>query len=741
LNSQEFNITSKSAGSKGIFLLGLVFLFCIKLKAQNLDLRYSSNVFLSSIEDANALRLRIFTLEENCIRITSPIGKLDTVLALQANSLSMIDLGEDFDPYLANFELVDSSHFFSYTIYSKRPIAVQQYNSNSTSSSQDPLSGKYFTKTLIPDIEASKSYYTINQKYQRSGQNNSIVYILGLHDSTVIQTRSPFNYANSKIVNSPVLIPAGSGSITLSAGESTRAINGDLDGFNEINMNDIHLEANKPFKLMVHDWGGTAGYSNEAQPCLPLLSNNIKLNVLYNIEKSRSRFYLVPVNEQGADYVHLVAEEANTQIYWDGSLVKTLNQGDYWDSCFFNSGMIESNKPIFLGQFVQADHPFPCPYEVYGTMSYGINDADFFENFHFKVDTNELPEHYPYLVLLSPIDDTASVVINGPSNVLNNWQQIANSQMAWSRYLLDTQEYQINAPLKAAAYLYSCSYTNTSQSNIQIVSSTKLRGLNSQSDSIENLEFRFLNDGQYQLLTSDTVSLCLGEGLKLLSPNQAVSSWNMLIDEDSVIFGNNDFGQDTFSFSFSSSGYHSIRLEDERGCEQSKEFWVKVEESPNLEWDYEWVENCEGELLKLMAQGNSVQIEWKVNGSSYFGDTVFVPISSESSKNEVEFIYSLGSCIDSMTLALSRGNQLNNTIFPNILTPNGDGINDIWCFHDLKADYESCFQITIMNRWGQAVYSSQNPNDCWSPKNLKSGVYYYAIQLGSKTVKGFIHLL
>ena len=45
-------------------------------------------------------------------------------------------------------------------------------------------------------------------------------------------------------------------------------------------------------------------------------------------------------------------------------------------------------------------------------------------------------------------------------------------------------------------------------------------------------------------------------------------------------------------------------------------------------------------------------------------------------------------------------------MIPNVITPNGDGINDY--FQITNIDYYPNSEIKIYNRWGKRVYESQN---------------------------------
>lgn len=69
--------------------------------------------------------------------------------------------------------------------------------------------------------------------------------------------------------------------------------------------------------------------------------------------------------------------------------------------------------------------------------------------------------------------------------------------------------------------------------------------------------------------------------------------------------------------------------------------------------------------------------------------------------------------------------------FPNAFSPNGDGINDIY---KAKEGYRSIveFQATIFNRWGQKIYSWNDPAGGWdgkhNGKDVKQGVYYVLVK-------------
>jgi gliding motility-associated-like protein len=87
------------------------------------------------------------------------------------------------------------------------------------------------------------------------------------------------------------------------------------------------------------------------------------------------------------------------------------------------------------------------------------------------------------------------------------------------------------------------------------------------------------------------------------------------------------------------------------------------------------------------------------------------------------------------------------TIYSGV-TPNGDGINDVWRVDNLELYTKN--KVTIYNRWGMKVYEAEgynNTNKSWPNRNeldfLSSTTYFYIIDLGdgSKPVKGWIELM
>lgn len=72
---------------------------------------------------------------------------------------------------------------------------------------------------------------------------------------------------------------------------------------------------------------------------------------------------------------------------------------------------------------------------------------------------------------------------------------------------------------------------------------------------------------------------------------------------------------------------------------------------------------------------------------------------------------------------------------PNVITPNGDGINDEWHLRDLERYPDN--SVLIINRWGDQILSEkpyqQRWRGTWKGQDLPAGTYYYVIYITNAT--------
>lgn len=75
-------------------------------------------------------------------------------------------------------------------------------------------------------------------------------------------------------------------------------------------------------------------------------------------------------------------------------------------------------------------------------------------------------------------------------------------------------------------------------------------------------------------------------------------------------------------------------------------------------------------------------------------------------------------------------------VVPNILTPNNDGINDVFEIANLPHNS----QLFIYNRWGRRIYHSNNYQNNWNADDVAEGTYFYVVFMLDGEKKGFLQI-
>jgi gliding motility-associated-like protein len=80
---------------------------------------------------------------------------------------------------------------------------------------------------------------------------------------------------------------------------------------------------------------------------------------------------------------------------------------------------------------------------------------------------------------------------------------------------------------------------------------------------------------------------------------------------------------------------------------------------------------------------------------------------------------------------------------PNMFTPNGDGVNDVFFIRNLPEGSK----LVITNRWGNQVFQSASypvsatDTGLWDGGNESDGVYYYRLQVGGQVFTGWVEIV
>lgn len=74
---------------------------------------------------------------------------------------------------------------------------------------------------------------------------------------------------------------------------------------------------------------------------------------------------------------------------------------------------------------------------------------------------------------------------------------------------------------------------------------------------------------------------------------------------------------------------------------------------------------------------------------------------------------------------------------PNIITPNGDGVNEAFVIKNIEHHPNTV--VSIFDRWGKKVFESSNYNNEWKGEGVSDGTFFYVVDVPEdKSYNGFI---
>lgn len=127
---------------------------------------------------------------------------------------------------------------------------------------------------------------------------------------------------------------------------------------------------------------------------------------------------------------------------------------------------------------------------------------------------------------------------------------------------------------------------------------------------------------------------------------------------------------------------------------------------------------CEGEMIQLNTYFPTATYQWNT------GDTTANISVTRTGTYAVSLSNQCGTTQDSVQLNFE--NCETKIFIPNVFSPNGDGINDIF---QPEGENFQLTQMQIYNRWGEQIYRSNTPY--WDGrikgKKAQTGVYFYLI--------------
>ena len=194
-------------------------------------------------------------------------------------------------------------------------------------------------------------------------------------------------------------------------------------------------------------------------------------------------------------------------------------------------------------------------------------------------------------------------------------------------------------------------------------------------------------------------------------------------------FNNQGFGT-VQTFNNLSSGTYPILISDANNCLYTTSANISASQSVNASFTATPMIGASPSLVSFTnnsTTGNNIDYYW------YFGNT-----NDTSAFEPVDQLYN-ESGLYSVTLVVSNGNPLCNDtatiilkvedkpyiIVPNIFTPNGDAINDLFLINSYG--YTN-LEIFIYNRWGTLITNYNPTQKSWDGSGESEGTYFFILK-------------
>ena len=179
------------------------------------------------------------------------------------------------------------------------------------------------------------------------------------------------------------------------------------------------------------------------------------------------------------------------------------------------------------------------------------------------------------------------------------------------------------------------------------------------------------------------------------------------------------------------SGVYQVSVEDANGCGESLS--VSVMQPEKLDVDViVTAPSCkdfnDGSIL-ISTVGGTEPYRFEMGG--YSSDSSLYAGLRAGVYNV--YVTDANGCMTNYSDIMVPESKIDCIHIPNVITPNGDGVNDEWIIENIEMFPEA--HIYVYNRWGQLLYHERGNGERWDGRYrghfVPAGVYMYIIKLES----------
>ncbi|MFM2387455.1 MAG: hypothetical protein RL660_2212 [Bacteroidota bacterium] len=228
------------------------------------------------------------------------------------------------------------------------------------------------------------------------------------------------------------------------------------------------------------------------------------------------------------------------------------------------------------------------------------------------------------------------------------------------------------------------------------------------------------------LSVGGTDSICIGETANVTVSGADFLQWSPATNIIPNINGGVDITPTI-------SQIYTINAMSAAGCVTSTTYRLEVSTVPQFTLAKSSDISCQNKEVSITANNSSYIYSWQPGGQSVGAITNNILVAPLITTTYTVSAVN-GKCSATKTIEVGVTSKPPVEYFvPNAFSPNDDGTNDCFRVKITGGGYNT-FLLRIFNRWGQCVFESRDPNQCWygEYKGIVSGgsdTYYYVLQI------------
>lgn len=310
-----------------------------------------------------------------------------------------------------------------------------------------------------------------------------------------------------------------------------------------------------------------------------------------------------------------------------------------------------------------------------------------------------------------------------------------------------------------------CGQTDGGISNIVVTDGTEPYSYKwDNNSSLNTLNLTNTTAGNHTLLVTDAMGCTATTTLTIPSqPGPVINASNLVVTNSTcqqpngAINGLSITGSQPITYSWVGSGLtssdltglmagtYTLTATDAFGCATSSApIVITTTPLPIADFSYSPTMIVPGTTVTFTDESTGAPIttwHWGTEGMSIGNSSTATHVyATEGNYTVVLVVETAAGCSDTITKILSVFGEL---LIPNVVTRNGDGVNDVFEIKNLKPNTK----LYVQNRWGNLVYTSDNYLNDWkgidkAGEQLVEGVYFYQlITDDGKILQGNVYLL